>query len=116
MMRLTKQGLIVVFVALTALMPVPLSAQGGGLAPGTYQCRGAGGRALFGLNFTVSGGTYTTANGQRGTIGFDGGSISFEGAPPQNGYRATYDPGPPPTVNFLNVRGGTVGIICQANG
>jgi hypothetical protein len=87
-------------------------------APGRYQCSGASG-AMAELNFTVGpGNIYTTTKGFRGTMSVHPGTgnVLFHGAPPQSGYQARYNPGPPPQIVLLTVTGGAsseAGITCQ---
>src|SRR5580692_2145190 len=87
-------------------------------ASGRYQCTGASG-GMAELDFTVGpGNIYTTTRGFRGTMSVHPGTgnVLFHGAPPQSGYQARYNPGPPQQVTLLTVKDGAsseTGIICQ---
>jgi hypothetical protein len=119
MLRMTHAGIgIAAAIAAPLWLAVDAAMAQSVPASGRYQCTGANG-AMAELNFAVGpGNIYTTTKGFRGTMSVHPGTgnVLFHGGPPQNGYQARYNPGPPPQVTLLTVKDGAgseAGITCQ---
>jgi hypothetical protein len=77
---------------------------------GSYECSFFN-SSRAGMNFNLSGGSYTDSEGSKGTVSISGNDFTFQGAGLDR-TRARFRGGNPPTFSMLGPRGDEVSV-CQ---